>query len=80
MPKTTVSGGTSLFLDPARVIARRVELGLLQKEVAKRAGISPQMMADIENGRRRGLPPTRAAIAKALRVPLKDLLDEDDAA
>lgn len=69
-----------LYLDPERVVRRRVELGLLQKEVAKRAGISPQMMADIEGGRRRGLPPTRAAIAKALRVPLKDLLTEEDAA
>lgn len=57
-----------------KIIARRIELGLLQKEVAARAGISPQHMADIEAGRRLGSPPVRLAIAKALRTPLAELV------
>lgn len=65
------------LLDPARVVARRVDLGLLQKEVAQRAGISAQFLADIENGRRHGSPPTRLAIAKALRTPLRELVRQE---
>lgn len=63
-------------LDTARIIARRLELGLLQKEVAARAGISAQHMADIESGRRYGSPPVRLAIAKALRTPLAELQED----
>lgn len=55
-------------------------LGLLQKEVANRAGISPQYLADIEAGRRHGSPPVRVSIAKALRCPLTDLLKKEAAA
>ncbi len=72
----TARANTTGLLDPAKVTSRRVELGLLQKEVAKRAGISPQMMADVETGRRHGAPPTRLAIAKALRTRLADLVRE----
>lgn len=68
------------LLDPQRVLDRRVMLGLLQKEVAARAGISAQYLADIEAGRRQGSPPVRAALAKALRLPLTDLLKKDTAA
>jgi transcriptional regulator with XRE-family HTH domain len=64
-------------LDTAKVIGRRLELGLLQREVAARAGISPQHMADIEAGRRNGSPPVRLAIAKALRTTLSELVAED---
>lgn len=60
-------------LVPTKVIERRVELGLLQKELAARAGISPQHLADIESGRRYGSPPVRLAIAKALRTSLSEL-------
>ena len=62
------------LLDATKVVERRVELGLLQKELAARAGISPQHLADIENGRRNGSPPVRLAIAKALRTSLRDLM------
>lgn len=68
-----------VLLDPERLISRRVELGLLQKEVAARAGISPQYLADIEAGRRQGSPSVRVLIAKALRVPLADLLKKEAA-
>lgn len=66
-------------LDPHRLVERRIMLGLLQKEVAARASISAQYLADIEAGRRQGSPPVRAAIAKALRVPLADLLKQEAA-
>lgn len=68
-----------VLLDPERLVSRRVELGLLQKEVAARAGISAQYLADIEAGRRQGSPGVRVALAKALRVPLADLLRSDAA-
>jgi transcriptional regulator with XRE-family HTH domain len=75
MPKSTTSRGASRIgtLVPDLVVARRIALGLLQKEVAARAGISAQYMADIEAGRRYGAPPVRVAIAKALRTPLYEL-------
>jgi transcriptional regulator with XRE-family HTH domain len=75
VPLTNRSRTTSKVgvLDPARLVERRLALGLLQKEVAARAGISPQHMADIEAGRRYGSPPVRLAIAKALRTSLTDL-------
>lgn len=75
MPKTTTSRGASRIgtLVPETVVARRLALGLLQREVAARAGISPQYMADIEAGRRYGAPAVRVAIAKALRTPLYEL-------
>jgi transcriptional regulator with XRE-family HTH domain len=52
-------------------------LGLLQKDVAARAGISPQFMADIEAGRRAGSPPVRLAISKALKTHLRELVSKD---
>lgn len=78
MPKTSTSSrGASRIgiLLPQQVVARRIELGLLQKEVAARAGISAQYMADIEAGRRYGAPRVRVAIAKALRTPLYELTE-----
>lgn len=74
MTATRTHGASTVgLLDPTRLIARRVELGLLQKEVAHRAGISPQYMADLEAGRRNGSPPVRLAVAKALRTSTRDL-------
>lgn len=67
-------------LDPSKLVARRVDLGLLQKEVAARAGISAQHMADIEAGRRLGSPPVRLAIAKALRTTLTELAAPEEVA
>lgn len=77
MTKTTrrTRGSSKVgVLTPGLVVARRLELGLLQKEVAARAGISAQHMADIESGRRYGSPPVRLAIAKALRTTLTELV------
>lgn len=67
-------------LDPGKIVARRVALGLLQREVAARAGISPQHMADIEAGRRYGSPRVRVAIAKALRTSLTELQAHEEGA
>lgn len=77
MPNRTQRASEVLRLDPNKIVARRVELGLLQKDVANRAGISPQFMADIECGRRAGSPPVRLAIAKALKTHLRHLVTEN---
>jgi transcriptional regulator with XRE-family HTH domain len=66
-------------LDPRKILNRRIHLGLLQKEVAARAGISPQFLADIEAGRRHGSPAVRVRIAKALRSTLLELQREEAA-
>lgn len=77
MTPRTQKASQVYVLDPSKVVARRVELGLLQKDVANRAGISPQFMADIECGRRAGSPPVRLAIAKALKTHLRNLVAEN---
>lgn len=76
-PARTQAASRTFALDGSKVLARRAELGLLQKEVARRAGISPQMLADIEAGRRNGSVPTRARLARALRTNLAALAIED---
>lgn len=60
-------------LNAARLVALRLERGLLQRDLAKRAGISVSMLCDMERGRRTGSPATRKALADALRVDVMDL-------
>lgn len=71
---------TRWTLDPEKVMERRLERGMTQRGLALRAKISPQLLNDIERGRRAGSPPVRAAIAKALGVALRDVCRGDDAA
>lgn len=73
MTTTTTRDRRDPRLDPERVMARRYALGLLQRELAERAGVSPQMVCDIEAGRRSGSTRTRARIAAALNVPVEEL-------
>lgn len=50
-----------------RTIRRlRNELGLLQEEVAMRAGISPAYLSQIENGKRAPTPGVLSRVAEAL--------------
>jgi transcriptional regulator with XRE-family HTH domain len=65
------------LFDPERLVKRRTELGLLQKDVAAKAKISPQMLADMEKGRRVGSPRTRAAVARALQTSFRHLVYKD---
>lgn len=66
-----------LVLDPELVTAHRIVAGYTQTGLAARVGISKQLMNDIEIGRGRGAPATRAAIAKALKVPLERLCTKE---
>lgn len=81
MPSTPrpQAASRTLTLDGAKVLARRIELGLLQKEVAARADISAQLLCDIEAGRRNGSPPVRARVARALRTNITSLSPNGDA-
>ena len=53
-------------LDPQKVVAARLALGLRQADLAQRARMSKQMMCDIEAGRRNGSPVTHKLLAGAL--------------
>jgi len=57
-----------------RIQARRTERGLTQEELAKRVGLSRPYLARLEIGRHNAPVLTLATIAKALKVPLRDLL------
>ena len=61
----------SLAASPIRI--RRLSRGLSMKQLAQAAGISTVTLSHIETGRRRGSFETRAALAKALDLPI-DLL------
>ena len=54
-------------LDGAKVRKERLRLGLSQREVASRAGISPSMLCDVEFGRRRLSRVREACLLAALR-------------
>lgn len=47
---------------------KREELGISQKELAEKAGISQSFLCDIENGRCKPSIGTAIELAKALRV------------
>jgi DNA-binding XRE family transcriptional regulator len=48
--------------------------GLSLHALAEQAGISPSMLSEIENGKKEGSVRTLAALARALRVDLDDLV------
>lgn len=60
-------------LDAELVTKARYERGLNASELARKAGISKQLLADIEHGRRPGSPATQKAIADALGIQLAEL-------
>jgi len=57
-----------------RLAAQRSERGLSQSAVAYRAGLAASYLSRIENGKIQPTVPTAQKIAKALRVPLSELL------
>jgi len=62
-----------------KIVEIRKEKGISQKELAKRLGVSPVMVAHWEKGRRKPKADTLKKIADALEVPLSRLyaLDPD---
>lgn len=67
-----VRGGK--WLDEKRLREARLALGVSQRELARRAGISEPSVSMFERGLTQPEPPTLAALAKALGVTLADLL------
>ena len=53
-----------------RVLQIRRDLGLIQQELAQRAGINPGYLSLIENGQRLPSLETLVKLAEVLRVPL----------
>lgn len=70
---STAQAAPTIALSAEAVLRRRIELGLTQKEVARRAGLSKQFVCDIERGRRQGSTATRKSLAAALGVEVLDL-------
>lgn len=61
--------------DGPLIVKLRRRSGRTQKALADAAGISPQYLADIEAGRRKGANPyIQVSIAKALGVPVDVIL------
>ena len=52
--------------DPTRLAARRKELGLTQRALARRAGLSQALIAEVERGKHPPSPSSLAEIAEAL--------------
>ena len=52
----------------------REHRGLKSRDLAGQAGISPALLSEIENGKKEGSIKTLAALARALRVDLDDLV------
>ena len=67
-----VRGGK--WLDEKRLREVRLALGVSQRELARRAGISEPSVSMFERGLTQPEPPTLAALAKALGVTPADLL------
>ena len=58
-----------------RVKALRYQRGLLQKQVAEKAGLTKSMMSQIESGRLTPTLPTLGKLAGAFGVPVSELLE-----
>ena len=61
----------------ANVRRRRLELGITQGELARRAGVPQPNISDIENGKQSPTFPTLARIAEALSIPPSHLLSAE---
>jgi transcriptional regulator with XRE-family HTH domain len=70
---------TDLKRDIGRGVAdARIRRGLTQEDLAGRIGCSVETVASLERGRNFPRFRVLAALSRALRVPLRDLLDQVD--
>ncbi len=60
--------------DPGRVRRKRIEAGLQQQELARKAGISKPHMSSIEHGRVNPSPGVLRRLADALGCQIPDLM------
>lgn len=65
-------------INPYALKAIREKDGHTRASLARAAGISPQYLTDIEQGRRGAKPPTVKALAAALGVPQSALQSQPD--
>lgn len=56
--------------EPAAITYARERSGLTKQALADMAGISPQLMGEIESGWRNATPPVLLRIAEALNCPI----------
>lgn len=68
--------GTPFHHLPEAVTRARENAGLTQKALAEQAGISSQLMCDIEAGRRNATPDRLRAMAAVLKCAVADLQPE----
>ena len=59
-----------------RIRTLRQKKGMLQEELARKAGLSPSALSNFEQGRRRTSLDWLRKISKALGVPMSDLIPE----
>lgn len=59
-----------------RIRSLRQKKGMLQEELARRAGLSPSALSNFEQGRRRTSLDWLRKISKALGVPMSELIPE----
>jgi len=72
--KTARTGNRSVPLPGLR--AARQRRGLTQRELAKRAGVSPNSVNELETGRRGGYPTSVRRLARALDTDVELLIEE----
>ena len=66
--------------DPARLRRKRIEAGLSQTALAKRAGVTKSHVSQVERGVAGFSPENIALIAEALGCTIADLLPDDETA
>ncbi|MFF3847977.1 helix-turn-helix transcriptional regulator [Streptomyces sp. NPDC002328] len=66
-------------IDPQRLMRRRVEAGLSQTALARKVGVSKQLVNAVSLGKANFSPETLAKVAEVLGCQISDLLPEDDA-
>lgn len=67
-------------IDVKALQSRRAELGMNQRELAKRAGLHYTTLNRVERGHHEPSLPTLKAIAAALDLAITDLLSDEDPA
>lgn len=66
-------------IDPQRFARRRVEAGLTQNAVARKVGVSKQLVSAVATGRATFSPETLQKVAEVLGCEVADLLPVDEA-
>ncbi|MFJ4365134.1 helix-turn-helix domain-containing protein [Streptomyces chartreusis] len=69
---------TRTELDRVRLKRRRIEAGLNQTELARRSGISKQLVSMVEKGNARFSPANLGKVAEVLGCEIADLLPDED--